>query len=116
MLLPFVGSGKESEMKKYDLVESAKRIKELRKAHGYTQEVLAEIIGISCRTYQGIESGRHSTSIETLVVLSEVLDSSLDYIVTGTEYEGEIVKKLEELPDDKKMIVMRVLKGVMENL
>lgn len=102
-------------MKKYDLVESAKRIKKLRKAHGYTQEVLAEMIGISCRTYQGIESGRHSTSIETLVVLSEVLGTCLDYIVTGMQYEGEIVRKLEKLPVEKKMIVLGVLKGVMEN-
>ena len=42
----------------------------------------------------GVRLRQLITSIETLVVISEVLGTSLDYIVTGTQYEGEIVRKL----------------------
>ena len=47
----------------YNVKESGRRIKELRKQKGYTQESFADDIGISVRTYSGIESGAHSTSI-----------------------------------------------------
>lgn len=57
----------------------------------------------------GVRLRQLITSIETLVVISEVLGTSLDYIVTGTQYEGEIVRKLEELPVEKKMIVIKLL-------
>lgn len=41
----------------YNVKESGKRIKELRKAKGYTQESFAEELNISHRTYSGIELG-----------------------------------------------------------
>ncbi len=53
-------------MKYYNIKDSGKRLKELRKKKGYTQEGFAHEIGISHRTYSGIESGAHSTSIDTL--------------------------------------------------
>ncbi len=39
----------------YNVKESGKRIKELRKAKGYTQESFAEELNISHRTYSGID-------------------------------------------------------------
>ncbi|MFR6563278.1 MAG: helix-turn-helix domain-containing protein [Eubacterium ventriosum] len=50
-----------------DIKESGSRIKYLRKQKGYTQRSFADEIGISPRTYSGIESGAHSTSIEAFV-------------------------------------------------
>ncbi len=63
--------GKKGLVMYYDVKESGKRIKELRKKIGYTQESFASEIGISHRTYSGIESGAHSTSIDTLVEISK---------------------------------------------
>lgn len=57
---------KERKHMIYNIKESGRRIKELRKQKGYTQESFADDIGISVRTYSGIESGAHSTSIDTL--------------------------------------------------
>ena len=41
----------------YDLVESGKRIKALRKEHGLTQEQLAEQLGVAANTIARIETG-----------------------------------------------------------
>ena len=41
----------------YDLVESGKRIRELRKQFGLTQEELAERLGVALNTISRIEIG-----------------------------------------------------------
>ena len=43
-----------------------KRIKEIRKYKGYTQEVLSELIGIETSSLSGIESGRFFPSLHVL--------------------------------------------------
>lgn len=96
----------------YDIVESGKRLKELRKRKGYTQESFANEIGISYRTYSGIESGAHSTSIDTLVEMSKVLETSLDYIILGKENTEFSFNILEE----KKELALKILKGILENI
>ena len=46
----------------YDLVESGKRIKALRKEHGLTQEQLAEQLGVAANTIARIETGNRGIS------------------------------------------------------
>ena len=47
----------------YDLIESGKRIKALRKEHGLTQEQLAEQLGVAANTIARIETGNRGISI-----------------------------------------------------
>ena len=47
----------------YDLVESGKRIKALRKEHGLTQEQLAEQLGVAANTIARIETGNRGSII-----------------------------------------------------
>ena len=63
----------------YDIKESGKRIKELRKAKGLTQEK----IGISCQGLKMIECGINGARIDTFVYLAEILDTTIDYLVLG---------------------------------
>ena len=55
----------------YDIKESGKRIKELRKAKGLTQGL------------KMIECGINGARIDTFVYLAEVLDTTIDYLVLG---------------------------------
>ena len=41
----------------YDLVESGKRIRKLRKQNGLTQEQLADLLGVALNTISRIEVG-----------------------------------------------------------
>ena len=69
----------------YDLVESGKRIKALRKKHGLTQERLAEQLGIAVNTVTRIEIGNRGISIDLAIELAVRFDTTLDYIFLGRE-------------------------------
>lgn len=49
------------------------RIRELRKSKGFTQEQLAELVGVEPRHISRVEGGYSSPSIERLAKISEVL-------------------------------------------
>lgn len=51
-----------------------KRIKELRKARGITQEQLAEMLGIGTPNISYIENGKFAPSIENFEKLSKIFD------------------------------------------
>ena len=61
------------------------RIRALRKRNGLTQAQLAEAVHISTSFMGHIERGTRIASLDTLVRLSQVLDASLDVLVTGTD-------------------------------
>lgn len=57
--------------------ELGKKIKELRKAKGFTQQHLAELADIDDKHLSKIENGIHEPTYKTLKKLSEVLDFEL---------------------------------------
>ncbi len=83
------------------------RLRELRKANDLTQAQVAE--GINCTTtaYNRYETGEREPSMETLVLLAEYFDVSLDYLygvspLNGSalsDYEREFIGKLRNVPD-----------------
>ena len=78
----------------YNIVASGKRIRQLRKAKGMTQEQLAIKLGIGDRYLRKIEAGEKVPSIDILVGLSSLLDISMDYIITGKQPQDDIKQKL----------------------
>lgn len=63
----------------YDLVESGKRIKALRK------EQLAEQLGVAANTIARIETGNRGISIDLAIELVVRFETTLDYIFLGRE-------------------------------
>jgi len=53
-----------------------KRIRQIRKSKNYTQEQLAELVGIGTANISYIETGRFAPSTDTLAKLSEVLGAA----------------------------------------
>lgn len=100
----------------YDLEMSGKRIRGLREDKGYTQEKLAEEIGMSQKTIAAIEKGKKGTTIDTLVAMADVLESSLDYIVAGKTTSAEIGTLLSGLSADRQEMALKILKGILENI
>ena len=81
-----VGSGKGAEMK-YDLLETGKRIKKIRKANGLTQEQFAEKFNVSVEHVGRIETGKRGISIDLFVDISCAFNVSLDYLILGINRE-----------------------------
>lgn len=69
----------------YDLKESGKRIRNLRKQHGLTQEQLAEQLGIALNTVSRIEIGYRGISVDLAIELAVRFNTTLDYIFLGRE-------------------------------
>ena len=60
-----------------DLIAIADKIKKRRKAKGFTQESLAEVLNIEPTTIQGIEQMRGRPSLELLLAIVKVLEMKI---------------------------------------
>lgn len=89
-------------MNYYDLTEVGKRIRAMRKVAGLTQEKLAEKIGVERSMIAHIETGRRACSIDVMIQLMEIFDTTLDYLVLGVtsdtkELKRQLVPVVEQL-------------------
>ena len=66
-----------------------KRISQLRKKQGLTQEQFAEEIDISIKHISAVERGASSLSLEKLIDAANHLDCTMDYLILGkTKKDG----------------------------
>jgi transcriptional regulator with XRE-family HTH domain len=57
------------------------RLKQLRKERKYTQQQMADALGITLRAYQMYEGGENGPGVSGLIALADYFDVSLDYLV-----------------------------------
>ena len=69
--------------------ETGKRIQLLRKQKVLSQEELADKLNVSSNTVAKIECGLRRPSVDFIVDLVNVFDTTVDYIVLGEEIEKE---------------------------
>ena len=108
----------------YDYKKSGRRIAELRKICGYTQETFAEKIALSWRSVADIERGYRGTSVDILMDMAETLGTSVDYLLFGeSRTRGEngaelsdMEERIGRLPQMKKMLVRSMLQGMLDSL
>lgn len=78
----------------------AERLKELRKEKGLTQQKVADSLNISQPNYRRWESGERRPSVETLVMLADYFEVSIDYLLTRKNqkvFENEKIYTEEDL-------------------
>ncbi|MBE6830634.1 DNA-binding XRE family transcriptional regulator [Clostridium sp. KNHs216] len=61
------------------------KIRELREDRDWTQQHVADLLFINRRTYSAYENGVNAMSPEILVKLSEIYQTSVDYLLGLTE-------------------------------
>ncbi len=92
-----------------------KRIKEIRKKAGYTQEELAEAVNIDITTLSGIESGRHFPSLVTLEKIAQTLNTAFitlfdfDNHVSVEDMKLVILKNINHFSNDDIKFVYKLL-------
>ena len=106
-------------MMETDLIAIGKRIQSRRKQLGYTQEQLAEMMNVSIQMVSNLERGNKAIRIDNLVNLSQILDISTDYILTGKATADDLqglTSRLSQLSaKDRKMIELLVDYCLTEN-
>jgi len=93
----------------FNQVEFGKRIRELRRTGGLTQEALSEELNISTDQLRKIECGSRGPSLDLLISLAVYFDVSTDYLLMGRDYVNfHSRKRLES--------VLRDLSDIVEDL
>lgn len=103
-----------------ELTEMGRRIQLCRKQQGLTQEQLADRMNVSIQMISNLERGNKAIRIDNLINLSQILDVSTDYILTGKETQSDfhaLTARIEALsPANRKMIEMLVDYCISENM
>lgn len=88
------------------------RIMQQRKAHGLTQEELAEKIGYSKNHVSGVECGKYTPTIQFVFKICTVLDETPDYYLIGqiSKESEEIAELIRYLPPSEQHMYCRMLK------
>ena len=60
-------------------------IRNLREDNDWTQQYVADCIGVNRRTYSAYETGTNSMTPETLIRLAELYNTSVDYLLGLTK-------------------------------
>ena len=67
----------------FDQTAFGRRLKEIRKERGFTQEQLADILNVSVSHLGNLELGKRGISIDLLMDMSNVLSVSIDFLLCG---------------------------------
>ncbi|WP_458419735.1 helix-turn-helix domain-containing protein [Bacillus pumilus] len=86
------------------------RLKELRKLNKKTQDDLANLLGISRQGYSRYEKNETQPDFDSLKKLSNFFNVSIDYLLTGKEFDGSNEEMWKELLNPKTQLFFKDLK------
>lgn len=81
-------------------VETANRLYELRKKFGFSQEELAEKIGVSRQAISKWERSEASPDTDNLIMLSKIYGITIDELINGPSDQSEESPKKNEAKED----------------
>ena len=67
----------------YDLSACGGRIRQLRKTYGYTQEGLADLLGVDRSYLSRIEAGTKGGAVDLFIAFAEGVHTPLDHFILG---------------------------------
>ena len=107
-------------MLNYHLI--GKRIKEMRKIRKITQAKLAELTNLSVSYINYIENAKRKTSLQTLVMIADVMEITVDILLAGNqsysrgEYKNEIFLLMEDRNNYEKRIIYEQIQSLKTSL
>jgi transcriptional regulator with XRE-family HTH domain len=102
-----------------------KRLKKLRKQKRWTQKELAGMVNIGFSQFNKYECGLHIPPAEKLIELARLLDTSVDYLLSGDDttdnslHNTRLIKRFRELEqfdaDDQETVIKVLDAMIMKN-
>lgn len=68
-------------------MEFSERLTKLRKRKNITQKEMADFLGVTRGAYSQYEIGRREPNYDTTIQIANLLSVSLDYLLTGKEFQ-----------------------------
>lgn len=106
-------------MQYYDKAVVGNRIKQIRKQRNMTQSSLAEHLDYANeRQLQRIECGETGCSVDKLMEIAQILNTSTDYLLFGIETNpvSLYLDIFKDKNDRQKLYLLKVLKVAADNL
>lgn len=75
------------------------RLENLREKNGYTKKDISLMLGFTANVYGSYEREERRPTLETIIMLANIFDVSLDYLIRGEEYKR--TKNL--MPNEQKL-------------
>ncbi len=95
------------------------RIAKRRKELGLKQYKVCEMVDVNYKYLSNLETGRSSPSLELIMSLCEVLQTSPDYFLVGTERGGfidtGIEEKISHLTESNKRLINGIIDLMLES-
>lgn len=94
----------------FDWLKIGERISRQRIKLGLTQQDVYDKLDFSQNHYSRIENGRDGISVEKLIQLSDILNISIDYILTGeisSDKKSDFEIKYNELSNKQKQFIIQ---------
>lgn len=73
-----------------------KRLREMRMKRGFTQQNMADNIGVALRSYQCYETGTRNPSFDLLIQIADALNVSTDYLLGRDDYLKSLATSADE--------------------
>ena len=100
-----------------DYVDLGKRVRARRTELNWTQERLAQEIGVSTSFVGHIERGSRKASLETLVMLANVMEISTDDLLQGSlSASKELVKPVKKLTQNQWYVMRQVISTLEQHM
>ena len=73
-----------------------KRLRNLRIKNQYTQQYIADLLGVELRTYQFYEAGTKKPTLDKLVKIADILDVPTDFLLGRDDYLKKLGIHIDE--------------------
>ena len=105
-------------MQELNFEEIGQTIRASRLERHYTQEYIANKIGVNVSHISNIENNRVKVSLSTLVQICNALDTTVDYILAdeynhpSTVIEHEILKEAQNCSPETQKQILKIIKAL----
>lgn len=99
-----------------DYVDLGRRVRKQRVSFNWTQEQLAEKVGVSTSFVGHVERGSRKASLETLVSIANALDVSLDYLLSSSLNNDGVGPVPEKFNQNQRNVMHEILSTLQEHL
>lgn len=88
-----------------------KRVKEVRNMRKISQAELAELADLSVSYINYIENAKRKASLQTLVIIADVMEITVDILLVGNQnngcgdYENDLLRLMEDCSNYEKRII-----------
>ena len=102
-------------MEEFNYAQIGDNIRKMRKKRKYTQEYLAEQVGVNTSHISNIENHHTNVSLPTLVRICNALDTTVDYMICheystpDSSIDRFILTELQQCPIDTKERILKII-------